>query len=272
MVMSILLAQQGVDNVVIDRRSDVQSAPAAHVVNARTFEICRQAGIDADRLADAIQRPDDGAWVRWVTTLTGDEFGRLPFERLDQPDSLDDVTPTPLRNLSQHRFEPILRGHAAALAGSTARFATEWLHATDDGSTFHSVVRDTATGETSTIPSRYLIGADGAGSPVRRWCGIEMDGPQRLSSIVAIHVRADLRHLVADRPATLYWITDPESRGVFVAHDLDGTWVYMHPYDPDVESPDELHGRAVRRASSPAPPGPTSRPATSTWSESRRGP
>jgi 2-polyprenyl-6-methoxyphenol hydroxylase-like FAD-dependent oxidoreductase len=240
MLMSILLAEQGVDNLVIDRRRDVQSAPAAHVVNARTFEICRSVGIDADRLTRASQRPEDGAWARWVTTLTGDELGCLPFERLEQPDSLDDVTPTPLRNLSQHRFEPILREHAAQLAGSTACFATEWVSATDDGTTFHSIGRDTVSGQTSTITSRYLIGADGAGSPVRRWCGIEMDGPHRLSSIIAIHVRADLRHLVADRPATLYWLTDPDSRGVFVAHDIDGTWVYMHPYDPDLESPDDF--------------------------------
>src|SRR5262249_36632302 len=37
-------------------------------------------------------------------------------------------------------------------------------------------------------------------------------------------------------PAVLYWTTAPEATGTFVAHDIDSTWVYMHPWDPDRES------------------------------------
>src|ERR1051325_10185700 len=50
-----------------------------------------------------------------------------------------------------------------------------------------------------------------------------------------IHCEANLRSLVADRPAALYWTTAPEATGVFVAHDIDSTWVYMHPWDPEHE-------------------------------------
>ena len=56
-----------------------------------------------------------------MTKLGGEVLGRLPFERQD-----DDVlafTPTPLRNLSQHRFEPIL-ARRAALLGRAMRRAT----------------------------------------------------------------------------------------------------------------------------------------------------
>jgi 2-polyprenyl-6-methoxyphenol hydroxylase-like FAD-dependent oxidoreductase len=229
LLTSILLSAQGVENVVVERRPDVQAAPAAHVVNARTFEILRAAGLDMRRIEDACRPPSDG-WVRWVTSLTGDELGSVPFERQHRIESLFDVTPTPLRNLSQHRLEPILRDHTKALAA-----AVEWVGATQDPTGVVSTLRDGRTGRSQSISSRYLVAADGAGSSVRRWLGIAMDGPQRLQSILSIHVEADLRSLVKERPATLYWIVDPDIGGAYVAHDIDGTWVYMHPWNPDAE-------------------------------------
>jgi 2,4-dichlorophenol 6-monooxygenase len=75
-----------------------------------------------------------------------------------------------------------------------------------------------------------------------------MIGPDRLQSFIMIHFEADLRHLVRDRPAILYWTVDPECSGVFVAHAIDHTWVFMHPYDPDAESVDtytEAHCAAI---------------------------
>jgi len=240
LLTALLLDRQGLDVVVLERRVDVQPAPAAHVVNARTFEICRAAGVDGDALAAACQPAEDGAWVRWVTTLIGEELGAVPFERQGELAELDHVTPTPLRNLSQHRLEPILRDEVARRPGITLLTGVEWRGATEDGDRVVSRVADVDdTGAERELVSSWLIGADGAGSPVRRWCGIAMDGPTRLSSIVSIHVEADLRPLVAHRPATLYWTTDPDHRGVFVAHDLGRTWVYMHPWDPDAESLDD---------------------------------
>jgi hypothetical protein len=56
-----------------------------------------------------------------------------------------------------------------------------------------------------------------------------------LSEIIMIHFEANLRSLVRDRPAILYWTMDPDCVGAFVAHDIDRTWVFMHPYDPDTE-------------------------------------
>ena len=236
LLAAILLAEQGVESVVVERRLDFQAPPAAHVVNARTFEICRAAGLDPAQIEAACQAPEDGAWVRWVDTLVGNEHGCVPFEHQHDLDRLLDVTPTPLRNLSQHHFEPILRAHLDHVDRTSVRAGVEWLSSTDEGDTVLSVVRDVDSGGTSTIRSRFVIGADGAGSPVRRWMGIGLDGPSRLGAFITIHAEANLRHLVADRPATLYWIDNPDCQGVFVAHDLDRTWVFMHPFDPDVET------------------------------------
>ena len=229
LLTSVLLHAQGVDNVVVERRDEPQVAPAAHVVNARTFEIMRAAGVDMARVDAACRPPADG-WVRWMTSLTGDELGCVPFEGQHHVDELLEVTPTPLRNLSQHRLEPILRDHVDVLFTEC-----EWIDGVQDDEGVTSTIRSTVDGSVRTIRSSYVIAADGAGSRVRKWLGIEMEGPQRLQAFIAIHVEADLRHLVGDHPATLYWMIDPDVGGTYVAHDIDGTWVYMTDWNPDVE-------------------------------------
>jgi len=108
LLMSILLSQQGISNVVVERKLTFQQSPAAHVVNARTFEICRSAGIDMEKIEAIAQDPADGAWVRWSSALGKGEVGKVPFEGQHHFDELFATSPYPLRNLSQHQFEPLL--------------------------------------------------------------------------------------------------------------------------------------------------------------------
>ena len=101
-----LCARLGLSAIVLERRDGPQRSPAAHVVNARTFEIWRQAGVDMAPILDECLSPDEAGMVHWVTKLGGEVVGSLPFER--QGDEMLAVTPTPIRNLSQHRLEPLL--------------------------------------------------------------------------------------------------------------------------------------------------------------------
>ncbi len=249
MTAAILLAQLGVRSLVVEREAGPGSAPAAHVVNARTFEILRAAQLDMQAIAAACADPLDAGRVRWVTTLAGEELGELRYEQ-QGPDMLA-LTPTPLRNLSQHRLEPLLLAHLGKQAESEVRFGHMWegLEQDEDGVT--SRVRDVASGRQLEVRSRYLLAADGAGSRVRKALGIEPIGPARLAAFVMIHFEANLRELVRERPAVLYWITTPGAAGTFVAHDIDSTWVFMHAFDPERESLadyDEARCAAIVRA------------------------
>jgi 2,4-dichlorophenol 6-monooxygenase len=231
---ALLLSRLGIPSRVIERRATPQSAPAAHVVNARTFEIFRAAGVDMRAIAAASQDPADAGQVLWVTTLAGDELGRLPFER--QGEDMLALTPTPLRNLSQHRLEPILLDELRRCADIDISYGQQWESAEQDAAGVTSTIRDHATGTVSTVRSRWLIAADGAASPVRGSLGIELIGPDGLQSFVMIHCEANLRALVGHRPGVLYWTTTPGATGAFVAHAIDSTWVYMHPWDPEHET------------------------------------
>ncbi len=130
-----------------------------------------------------------------------------------------------------------------------------WESAERDEKGVISYVRDLASGELLEVRSRYVLAADGAGSRVRKALGIELTGPPRLASFVMIHFEASLREALRARPGVLYWTLDPAATGTFVAHDLDRTWVYMHPFRPEGEREedyDEARCRAiVRRAMGP---------------------
>ncbi|MEM7411345.1 MAG: FAD-dependent monooxygenase [Myxococcota bacterium] len=244
MIEALLLAHRGRRCFVAERRAGPQTAPAAHVVNARTFEICRQAGLDMAAVEAACKRPEDAGHVRFVTRLAGESIGHLPFER--QGEECLRFTPTPLRNLSQHRFEPILVEALRKEPNIDLRYGWQWEESRQDASGVSSTLRDLDSGERHEVRSRYVIAADGAGSRVRRSLGIEMQGPPRLESFLMIHFGANLREIVRDRPGVLHFVMDPEVRGAFIAHDIDREWVFMHGFDPDAESEDDFDDARCR--------------------------
>ncbi|MDJ0852172.1 MAG: FAD-dependent monooxygenase [Myxococcota bacterium] len=230
---ALLLERLGVESLVVERRAAAQPAPAAHVVNARTFEICRAAGVDMDAISRAAIAPEDAGWVEWVTKLGGKSLGRLPFER--QGDDQLEFTPTPLRNLSQNRFEPIL----LETLDAAPHWQCQWESAEQDAEGVTSRIRDLASGELHEVRSRYVVAADGAGSRVRRWLGIEPQGPDRLQTFVMIHFKAALRSRLGSPPSVLHFVANPERAGVFVVHDLDEEAVFMVAYDDQKESLDD---------------------------------
>ncbi|MFW2332747.1 FAD-dependent monooxygenase [Ilumatobacter sp.] len=244
MLGAILASRHGLNALVVERRDGPQTAPAAHVVNARTYEICRQAGLDMERIHAAGKSEADAGHVNFVTRLAGDLIGRLPFER--QGDACLAYTPTPLRNLSQHRFEPILADELRASDGAELRYRHQWEHSEEVGDAVISDVSDLDTGETIRVRSRYVIGCDGAGSRVRKLLGIEMVGPPLLQCYLMIHFAANLRELTAERPAVLHFVLDPEAGGAFIAHDVESDWVFMHAIDPSIESVEDYSDERCR--------------------------
>lgn len=228
-----LLAGAGRSCVIVERRDGPRWAPAAHVVNARTLEIWRQAGVDMKAVDAIAGDPGQLGHVNFVTRLGGELIGRLPFER--QGDECLRFTPTPLRNIPQHRLEPVLAAETES-AGAELRYGTEWVGSGEDGHGVTSTLRDVVTGAESRVRSRWVVAADGAGSAVRRSLGIEMIGPGAIRSFIAIHLLADLRGVVAGRPGVLHFVMDPAAAGTFVAHDPAREWVFMKPFDPAQES------------------------------------
>jgi len=225
---AMLLHKMGHSVRIIDRREGPQRAPAAHVINARTFEVWRQIGVNVDHLRSIAQDPQAAGQVHWVTKLGGEVLGSLPYER--QGDEMLAFTPTPLRNLAQHVLEPLLVDELSAM-GVNIEYSTQWLSMVQKNETVVSTMSHNGTDEA--VGAKYLLGCDGASSAVRRASGIAMEGPDNLQSFAMIHFTADLSSLTRDCPGVLFWLCDQGMGGTLISHGGNNEWVYMHPVDAD---------------------------------------
>lgn len=59
------------------------AAPKAHAVNPRSLEILRQYGLCEKRIRQQGTQREDACWVNFVTSLSGELVGRIPYERMD---------------------------------------------------------------------------------------------------------------------------------------------------------------------------------------------
>lgn len=115
----------------------------------------------------------------------------------------------------------------------------------ETGDTGDAEIRDAETARRDSIKSpalqsrrfKYVVGADGAHSQVRRLCGIELHGRAAIESFISIHFECpELWERMNARGAMLYFIFNPEVMACMVAHDVErGTWVAQVPYFPPLQ-------------------------------------
>ena len=230
---ALLLSTHGIPSMLIDKRLTTLTAPKAHAVNPRTLEICESVGVSAARLRALGASANDGGDVRFVGTLTGPEFGSLPYERQDEAALA--ATPFPLSNIPQPVFEEELISVIRETADIDFRRGTECTGLVDAGDAVTATLVDTQSDEKVTLSFSYVIAADGAGSKIRQSLGVEMDGPEALSDNLMIHFSADLRALTEGKRGVLYFLFEPGVNGALIAYDHAGTWVLMHPWNPVTE-------------------------------------
>lgn len=249
---ALLLARQGVATRLVDRRSEPSSAPKAHAVNPRTLEICDGLGICAATLRRRGASANDAGFVRFMGTLSGPEFGALPYERQDDGALIH--TPFPLTNMPQPAFESAL---FQAIAEQPLVTLQRGVNCTALRQNPDRVMATLVEGGRSVeLACSYVVAADGAGSRLRAALGIPMEGPEALQHYIMIHFEADLRELTASRPGVLYFVLDPATSGVLIAYDRATTWVLMHPHDPATQAPeifDEARCRSLVEAAIGAP-------------------
>jgi 2-polyprenyl-6-methoxyphenol hydroxylase-like FAD-dependent oxidoreductase len=230
---ALMLSQHGISPMLIDKRLATLTAPKAHAVNARTLEICESLGVSAEKLRDIGASANDGGHVRFMGTLTGVEFGALPYERQD--DAAFESTPFPLSNIPQPLFEEELSKAIRHKSDIQFERGVECLSLEDTGDAVIATLYTAATDETREFSFDYVIAADGAGSGIRQALAIEMDGPEVLSDHLMIHFSADLRHLTEGRRGLLYFLFEPGVGGALIAYDQAKTWVLMHSWNPATE-------------------------------------
>ncbi|GAF43589.1 FAD-dependent monooxygenase [Rhodococcus wratislaviensis] len=217
LTLSIMLADLGVDHLIIERHATTSHLPKAHYLNSRTMEIFRQHGLADDVYAAGM--PTHNATVRYITGLGGsgpldrhelytfDAFGGGALrERYEEAAA---GVPT---NFPQLRLEPLLRQHAEKRSAGSVRFGHELVSCIQDEDGVTAVVRDRARGEEYEVRAAYLVGADG-GKIVGSQVGAVLDGPGPFANLKTMHVTMDLSEYIpgdallthVTRPGTRFW-------------------------------------------------------------------
>ncbi len=178
---SMLLARQGVDHLLISARPGTSDLPKAHVLNQRAMEILE----DCD-VAEEIEARSTPAEQMAATAYYAGFAGDAPIRGAGSPGSRSwgaggqnelwrAASPWRQLNLPQIRLEPILKAGAERRSPGRIRFNHELLELAQDEDGVTALVRDNGSGDTYTVRSQYLIGADG-GRRVAGLIGVEYEG------------------------------------------------------------------------------------------------
>jgi 2,4-dichlorophenol 6-monooxygenase len=211
---SMLLSDLGVDTLTISNAPSTSVLPKAHVLQQRSMEIYRKAGV-ADDIYEAGTPPQNMAATAWYAGFVGDDpnYGRLIAKQEAWGAGGADpawVMASPCRqtNLPQIRLEPILRKHAEAKAPGSIRFGHELLELKQDAEGVTALVRVVETGDTYNVRTQYLLGADG-GRTVGNQVGIELQGMRNILYSVSVHFSADLSRWSTDPDVLIRWMWPP---------------------------------------------------------------
>jgi 3-(3-hydroxy-phenyl)propionate hydroxylase len=161
--LAILLAQRGVRVIVVDKADGIYPLPRAAHVDHEVMRILQEAGA-ADAVMATSRRVDRYDFL--------DARGRV----LMRMAGADRIGPGgwPVANMiHQPSLEAALRRALAGLPAATLLSGWTLTGHTDDGDGISATIA-TAVG-VRRIRARYLIGADGARSPVRTAAGIDFD-------------------------------------------------------------------------------------------------
>lgn len=215
-----LLADLGIDCVLVERHPSTSNLPKAHLLSQRTMEIFRQHGI-ADSVTAKGAPLDKMSRVRFATSLGGDgDLDRRTILSIDAfgggslRDRYEKDSPVVCTDLPQIRLEPVLREHAERRNPGRVLFNTQLESFEQDAEGVDAVISDRATGTRTAVRAAYLLAADG-GKAVGPSLGIGMVGEKGVLDMVTVYFAADLSAWVPDDGTLQTWFANINAKGLW---------------------------------------------------------
>jgi len=161
-VAANLLGRYGISTLVIDKAADMFLAPRAVVLDNEALRILQMAGLE------------DGAFA---TQASGELQMHSPvFGLYARADTAGHIDGQPrLVTFYQPELESVLRSRLEQYACVQMALSTELLDFSQDQQGVHATLRR-GDGHILAVEAKFLIGADGAGSAVRRLAGLGFEG------------------------------------------------------------------------------------------------
>ncbi|KAJ5683239.1 hypothetical protein N7462_006404 [Penicillium macrosclerotiorum] len=246
LLLAFMLSQLNVRSLVVERYPTRLAAPKAHALSPRSLEFCRQAGLDVNEIRSIGSPREEAHWVNFITSLSGKQVGRLPYERMD-PEVLKD-TPTMIHNIPQPSFEEMIAEKLSQTDLVEVRKNHSFVSLKQADGYVITSIEDRAAKHEYKLKSRHVVACDGAKSAVRKYLGVESEGEETCETMMTIHFNANLMPVLKERVGMLHWVMDPMVSGFIIGYDLTGNQVLICNFDPEkhpVESWNEEHCRKV---------------------------
>ena len=210
--LACFLAQHGLKGIMIAKAPGTSKEPRAHITNPPALECMRDIGLAEECLKNATQG-DCMTHTRWCRSMAGEEWARIHSwgNKPDRQGEHDAASPCRHVDLPQTLFEPVVVKYALN-HGWKVRFDTEFVKYERDSPTspITSTVKDTVTGRTYKIRSKYLFGCDGAQSPVMRQLGIPLKKDPGQGLAINLLCDVDLSKHLKHRTGNLHWVFTPD--------------------------------------------------------------
>jgi 2-polyprenyl-6-methoxyphenol hydroxylase-like FAD-dependent oxidoreductase len=204
LAMALLLHRFEIPCVLVEKNRTTTDHPKSRGCFARTMELFRQWGVeDAIRARGLVDQSDVFVFSE---SVAGREIGRtIPEPNRQQGPAWKSM-------VAQDAVEEELLRAVADSKHAAIRYATEWVSFEQDDERVRVEIRPQDTGRSEWWEAKYLIAADGAGSPVRRAAGIDMVGPAALRYMLNEYWRGDLSRFRVARDATGIRVLPPDRR------------------------------------------------------------
>ena len=204
-VTALGLAQAGADVCLIEAEAGINDSPRACVYHWSMLGGLERLGIRKEAEALGYTKDD----YLWLVKKTGE---RLPYDLK----VLSSVTPFPYNiQLGQDRLAEICHRRLEAMPNAEVHWSTPFGGLSQDAGGV------TVRAGESELRARWVVGADGAGSAVRKALGLSFDGMTWPERFVATNVRHDFE-------SGGYWqstmVVDDEWGAVIVKITRDGLW------------------------------------------------
>ena len=184
LALACQLIRYGVDFVIIDKKETTTPYSKAIGVQARTLEIYEQIGL-ADKLIDL------GKIAERATMFAGGKIrGQVEFRGLGAG-----LSPYPyVLIVEQGKHEALIYDFIKS-NGKDVRWQTTLESFTQNANGVTATLAD-QNGQTETISAKYLIGCDGAKSPVRHALGLTFEGStfERLFYVADVEIDWEFEH------------------------------------------------------------------------------
>jgi putative polyketide hydroxylase len=217
---AIAATRAGARVLVVERHESTSAFPKATGVRPRTMEILRSWGLEDQVLSG-------GADLRLAAAVSATLADRQQQDfslGIPQPETLAALSPSVTAISPQDHLEPVLLAHLRSLGGAV-RFHTALVGLDQRDGGVSVRVRGAQDGAEELIEARYVVGADGAASTVRRAAGIEERQLGSEGEHLAVLFHGAVEERIRGHRYGLHIVTTPES-GVFVPSGTPGRWVY----------------------------------------------